>query len=82
MSIMIHVSSTPSQLGAQAANAIAVLLNEAVSQLCIRDSGSACLFLGKLGKHLHAFRKRVAVRLVLRQFKMQFLPHVRLSGCL
>ncbi len=32
MSIMIHVSSTPSQLGAQAANAIAVLLNEAVSR--------------------------------------------------
>ena len=29
---MIHVSSTPSQLGAQAANAIAVLLNEAVSR--------------------------------------------------
>lgn len=31
MSIMIHVSSTPSELGAQAANAIASLLNDAVS---------------------------------------------------
>lgn len=32
MSIMIHVSSTPSELGAQAANAIASLLNDAVSR--------------------------------------------------
>lgn len=31
MSIMIHVSSTPRELGAQAANAIASLLNDAVS---------------------------------------------------
>lgn len=31
MSIMIHVSSTPTELGIQAANAIASLLNEAVS---------------------------------------------------
>lgn len=32
MSIMIHVSSTPSELGAQAANAIASLLNDAVDR--------------------------------------------------
>lgn len=32
MSIMIHVSNTPQELGAQAANAIAGLLNDAVSR--------------------------------------------------
>ena len=51
MSMMIHVSSTPKELGAQAANAIADLLNEAV-----RRQGHARLVLSTGASSLRPWR--------------------------